>query len=302
MKSDEPIGRDEKQTHSQENRHGFEYWDRLCKLTRYSFLLDQRGSVRRVPSKTGNWIQVSEAQQLMDATQVEINTLRAAVTAQQAIAPAKRKFVCPTLTVADLVNNLLLLDQTLPIYGAQYIDHPTRGHCAIAVPPTVSRERVQDSRWIGKGDALNAAVVWTRAAQPTEPAHARTPSKSDDHLSTAIGLIMGFKQRHNGYADNSVIAKFVTEVEQYLKDWPDTQNATPPAGNTPTFFPNGVLFDWQGNPRTRFVRVKYEGSALIIRPEDLPAYQPPHDYIPYVFEDTYLSEEEFDAIPEFDGF
>jgi len=77
----------------------------------------------------------------------------------------ERKYICPVRTVADLANNLSLMDQELPIYGAQYIDHPSRGRCAIAVSPTVSRERVQDSRWIGHGTELNAAIVWTRAAQ-----------------------------------------------------------------------------------------------------------------------------------------
>jgi len=80
--------------------------------------------------------------------------------------PTERQYVSPVQIVADLVNNLLMLDQALPIYGAQYIDHPTRGRCAVAVDPTVSRERVLDSRWIGRGDTLNAAVIWTRATQP----------------------------------------------------------------------------------------------------------------------------------------
>lgn len=79
-----------------------------------------------------------------------------------------REFICPTKTVADLVNNLLLLDQSLPIYGAQYIDHPERKRCAIAVEPTISRERVKDGRWIDQGDELNAVVIWTRAAQPSQ--------------------------------------------------------------------------------------------------------------------------------------
>ncbi|KAB2896786.1 MAG: 3'-5' exoribonuclease, partial [Burkholderiaceae bacterium] len=89
--------------------------------------------------------------------------------AQAAPAPVapqgERQFICPTRTVADLVNNLLTLDQALPIYGAQYIEKDGR-RCAIAVPPTVSRERVKDGRWIGQGEELNAAVIWTRAEQP----------------------------------------------------------------------------------------------------------------------------------------
>ena len=79
------------------------------------------------------------------------------------------EYICPVRTVADLVNNLKLMDQTLPIYGAQYIEHLGKSRC-IATPPTVSRERIKDSRWIGEGDTLNAAVIWTRAEQPPQPA------------------------------------------------------------------------------------------------------------------------------------
>lgn len=80
-------------------------------------------------------------------------------------ATPERQYISPVSTVADLVNNLMLMDQSLPIYGAQYIEHAGRRRC-IAVDPTVSRERVKDSRWIGEGDDLNAAVIWTRATQP----------------------------------------------------------------------------------------------------------------------------------------
>lgn len=86
--------------------------------------------------------------------------------APAAVAPqGERQWICPTRTVADLVNNLLTMDQGLPVYCAQYIEKDGR-RCAIAVPPTVSRERVLDGRWIGQGEELNAAVVWTRAEQP----------------------------------------------------------------------------------------------------------------------------------------
>lgn len=93
-------------------------------------------------------------------------------------APAQeRAYICPVRTVADLVNNLLLMDQTLPLYGAQYIEHPAGRRRVITVPPTVSRERVKDGRWIGEGDELNAAVVWTRAEQPAS--HEREPLMPD---------------------------------------------------------------------------------------------------------------------------
>lgn len=102
--------------------------------------------------------------------QAEVEKLKARIAragaAPAAVAPqTERQFICPTRTVADLVNNLLTLDQALPVFGAQYIEKDGR-RCAIAVPPTVSRERVLDGRWIGQGEDLNAAVVWTRAEQP----------------------------------------------------------------------------------------------------------------------------------------
>ena len=79
----------------------------------------------------------------------------------------ERKYISPVRTVADLANNLLMMDQTLPIYGAQYIEHAGKRRC-IAVSPTVSRERVEADRWIGEGDELNAAVIWTRTEQPSQ--------------------------------------------------------------------------------------------------------------------------------------
>ncbi|MEG0000604.1 hypothetical protein [Comamonas sp.] len=93
--------------------------------------------------------------------------------APQPPAAQEHAYICPVRTVADLVNNLLLMDQTLPIHGAQYIEHPAGRRRVITVPPTVSRERVKDGRWIGEGEELNAAVVWTRAEKPAS--HEREP-------------------------------------------------------------------------------------------------------------------------------
>lgn len=114
---------------------------------------------------------------LCDISGFEYGTPLYAGAAPAAAAPqGERQWICPTRTVADLVNNLLTMDQALPIYGAQYIEKDGR-RCAIAVPPTVSRERVKDGRWIGQGEELNAAVVWTRAEQPVA-----TPGLTDGQL------------------------------------------------------------------------------------------------------------------------
>lgn len=95
------------------------------------------------------------------------------------------------MTVADLVNNLLMMDQSLPIYGAQNIEHPQGCRRVIAIPPTVSCERVKDSRWIGEGDELNAAIIWTRAEQPAQAVPAPgVPSDSASAVREACGKII----------------------------------------------------------------------------------------------------------------
>lgn len=108
----------------------------------------------------------------------QLLTLLAGVSAPAA--QPERKYICPVRTIADLVNNLMLMDQAMPIYGAQYIERPAGQRRAIAVPPTVSIERVKDSRWIGEGETLNTAIIWTRAEQPAAPQAQADARDADD--------------------------------------------------------------------------------------------------------------------------
>ena len=64
----------------QERPH-LKYWDRLCALQPYSFFLSDPPGVKRVPDKTGQWIERHKAQEIMDAAQVEIGELRSALSA-----------------------------------------------------------------------------------------------------------------------------------------------------------------------------------------------------------------------------
>jgi hypothetical protein len=70
--------------------------------------------------------------------------------------------------------------------------------------------------------------------------------------------------------------------------------------------PNGLMFDALGEPRTRYVRVTLDGSHMILRPQDGDRYvqeaRDSGDESGYVVADVYLSEREFDDLPEFDGF
>lgn len=55
-----------------------EHWDKLNALPRYMFLLRPSGSgVQKLEDRTGNWIDVHDAQAIVDTAQEQINDLRA---------------------------------------------------------------------------------------------------------------------------------------------------------------------------------------------------------------------------------
>ncbi|PCR94873.1 hypothetical protein CP336_18690 [Pseudomonas fluorescens] len=62
-----------------QTREGFEFWDKLNALQRYAFLLSPSGkSVQKFEDQAmGNWIDVHEAQKVVDQAQDEINQFRA---------------------------------------------------------------------------------------------------------------------------------------------------------------------------------------------------------------------------------
>jgi hypothetical protein len=70
--------------------------------------------------------------------------------------------------------------------------------------------------------------------------------------------------------------------------------------------PNGVMFDALGEPRTRYVRVTLDSSHCIMRPSEGDTYladaKENGDNSSYVLADVFLSEREFDDLPDFDGF
>lgn len=61
----------------------------------------------------------------------------------------------------------------------------------------------------------------------------------------------------------------------------------------------GLPFDNEGNPRKRYVRITYDGIGCISEPEDVDAMT--DGEAGYVLEDVYLSEQEYEALPEFSG-
>lgn len=58
-------------------REGLEYWDRICELKRYGFIHSQDNSRVLKVEGMGSWIDMYEAQNIVDAAQHEINDLKA---------------------------------------------------------------------------------------------------------------------------------------------------------------------------------------------------------------------------------
>ena len=62
-----------------EGREDLEYWDIYCELPRFSFIRggeDEKGSVRRVSNKSGNWLEENDVSNLIDEIQTKINLLQ----------------------------------------------------------------------------------------------------------------------------------------------------------------------------------------------------------------------------------
>jgi hypothetical protein len=70
--------------------------------------------------------------------------------------------------------------------------------------------------------------------------------------------------------------------------------------------PNGLPFDAFGEPRTRYVRVTLDGNHCVMHPVEgdrfIEEARANGDESAYVVADVYLSEREFDDLPEHDGF
>ena len=69
---------------------------------------------------------------------------------------------------------------------------------------------------------------------------------------------------------------------------------------------NGLMFDALGEPRTRHVRVTLNGNNCVMTPVDGDRYvqdaRDAGDDTDYEVRDVYLSEREFEDLPEHDGF
>jgi hypothetical protein len=66
--------------------------------------------------------------------------------------------------------------------------------------------------------------------------------------------------------------------------------------------PDGLMFDAFGNPRVKFARVVFEGSTCVCRLSEAADMAPTGDDADaYEIKEVWLSEQEFAALPEFEG-
>jgi hypothetical protein len=86
-------------------------------------------------------------------------------------------------------------------------------------------------------------------------------------------------------------------------DRPATVQEAQHAAGIGACLPQGVLFDAYGNPRVRHIRVIFDGMTCVVSSDaEAQEYRLNDPEGTYEFKDVFLSKEEFDALPEFDGF
>lgn len=129
-------------------REGFEFWDKLNALPRYAFLLSPSGtSVQKFEDKAmGNWIDVHEAQQIVDQAQERISELR------DELGAVKGEYDRAVNKVDALQQRLTAADQRIDELAQQ-----------LAIESAIKEPAGEDVLW----QVLDAAVgVLTRRAAP----------------------------------------------------------------------------------------------------------------------------------------
>lgn len=65
-----------------QTREGYEWWDKFCKLPRYSFIkTGEFDAVTAWENAGGNWIEQYKASVIVDEMQAEINSLKSEIAA-----------------------------------------------------------------------------------------------------------------------------------------------------------------------------------------------------------------------------
>lgn len=55
------------------------HWKKICRLPTYSFMRDAYGNIRRVADSTGQWIDKSSVQEIIDNAETDISELQSSL-------------------------------------------------------------------------------------------------------------------------------------------------------------------------------------------------------------------------------
>jgi hypothetical protein len=126
----------------------------------------------------------------------------------------------PVHVVADLVRNLLTLDQSAPIYSAFHVDHQGQRRCRTRGVMT-SWERVIDGKWVdpARTDVPYAVIVWAKPEQDeAAPVAARELDVEAERLPVLkINMAQaGVGERAHGYVNgwNDCVDEFARSAAQ----------------------------------------------------------------------------------------
>ena len=151
-------------------REGFEFWDKLNALPRYAFLLSPSGkSVQKFEDQAmGNWVDVHEAQKVVDQAQEAISELRDEIATSPKPDPVLCKFYDVTDwpgLVRELVGHVAQLQESAKRNVKPWED---------TFPPTLL------PAYIERVNAENSAAHTDRSPEAYAIEHAEYMAKSAD--------------------------------------------------------------------------------------------------------------------------
>ena len=153
-----------------QTREGFEFWDKLNALPRYAFLLSPSGkSVQKFEDRAmGNWVDVHEAQKVVDQAQEAISELRDEIATSPKPDPVLCKFYDVTDwpgLVRELVGHVAQLQESAKRNVKPWED---------TFPPTLL------PAYIERVNAENSAAHTDRSPEAYAIEHAEYMAKSAD--------------------------------------------------------------------------------------------------------------------------
>ena len=153
-----------------QTREGFEFWDKLNALPRYAFLLSPSGkSVQKFEDQAmGNWVDVHEAQKVVDQAQEAISELRDEIATSPKPDPVLCKFYDVTDwpgLVRELVGHVAQLQESAKRNVKPWED---------TFPPTLL------PAYIERVNAENSAAHTDRSPEAYAIEHAEYMAKSAD--------------------------------------------------------------------------------------------------------------------------